>query len=114
MASVCLMSRCSSRLQYPLKFRWFYPAEIKPDWIWPRALVVYPEVRPVADWIRLELARGTYERIELDAVDRRWVEELGGMNLYFVYGDKIITQAHKRSAQRRYANASFGFFGDRA
>jgi len=27
----------------------------------------------------------------LDAVERRWVEELGGMNLYFVYGDRIVT-----------------------
>ncbi|HEX2174706.1 MAG TPA: branched-chain amino acid aminotransferase [Nocardioidaceae bacterium] len=28
----------------------------------------------------------------LDAVDRRWVEELGGMNLYFVYADgRIVT-----------------------
>ena len=48
------------------------PAQIKTDWIWPRTLVVYPEVRPVAEWIRLELAHGKYERIELDAVDRRW------------------------------------------
>ncbi|WP_037572571.1 branched-chain amino acid aminotransferase [Phaeacidiphilus oryzae] len=29
----------------------------------------------------------------LDAVERRWVEELGGMNLYFVYGDRIVTPA---------------------
>jgi branched-chain amino acid aminotransferase len=27
----------------------------------------------------------------LDAVEHKWVEELGGMNLYFVYGDRIIT-----------------------
>ncbi|NUK50217.1 branched-chain amino acid aminotransferase [Streptomyces lunaelactis] len=27
----------------------------------------------------------------LDAVEHKWVEELGGMNLYFVYGDKIVT-----------------------
>ncbi|MFE7774681.1 branched-chain amino acid aminotransferase [Streptomyces sp. NPDC057445] len=27
----------------------------------------------------------------LDAVEHKWVEELGGMNLYFVYGNKIIT-----------------------
>jgi branched-chain amino acid aminotransferase len=27
----------------------------------------------------------------LDAVERKWVEELGGMNLYFVYGDRIVT-----------------------
>ncbi|WP_406384209.1 branched-chain amino acid aminotransferase [Streptomyces sp. NBC_01618] len=29
----------------------------------------------------------------LDAVEHKWVEELGGMNLYFVYGNKIITPA---------------------
>jgi branched-chain amino acid aminotransferase len=27
----------------------------------------------------------------LDAVEHKWIEELGGMNLYFVYGDRIIT-----------------------
>ncbi|MDQ0774288.1 branched-chain amino acid aminotransferase [Streptomyces aurantiacus] len=27
----------------------------------------------------------------LDAVEHKWVEELGGMNLYFVYGDRIVT-----------------------
>ncbi|KPI01369.1 branched-chain amino acid aminotransferase [Actinobacteria bacterium OK074] len=29
----------------------------------------------------------------LDAVEHKWVEELGGMNLYFVYGDRIVTPA---------------------
>ncbi|GAA2462054.1 branched-chain amino acid aminotransferase [Streptomyces pulveraceus] len=29
----------------------------------------------------------------LDAVEHKWVEELGGMNLYFVYGNKIVTPA---------------------
>ncbi|MFD9222200.1 branched-chain amino acid aminotransferase [Streptomyces sp. NPDC060064] len=27
----------------------------------------------------------------LDAVEHKWVEELGGMNLYFVYGNRIVT-----------------------
>ncbi|MEU1281635.1 branched-chain amino acid aminotransferase [Streptomyces sp. NPDC005805] len=27
----------------------------------------------------------------LDAVEHKWVEELGGMNLYFVYEDRIVT-----------------------
>ncbi|MEU8822972.1 branched-chain amino acid aminotransferase [Streptomyces sp. NPDC048636] len=27
----------------------------------------------------------------LDAIERRWIEEMGGMNLYFVYGDRIVT-----------------------
>ncbi|MFB6815515.1 branched-chain amino acid aminotransferase [Streptomyces sp. NPDC056347] len=29
----------------------------------------------------------------LDAIEHKWVEELGGMNLYFVYGNKIVTPA---------------------
>ncbi|MEV0783147.1 branched-chain amino acid aminotransferase [Streptomyces sp. NPDC050423] len=29
----------------------------------------------------------------LDAVEHKWVEELGGMNLYFVYGNRIVTPA---------------------
>jgi branched-chain amino acid aminotransferase len=27
----------------------------------------------------------------LDAIERKWIEELGGMNLYFVYEDRIVT-----------------------
>lgn len=27
----------------------------------------------------------------LDAVEHKWIEELGGMNLYFVYGNRIVT-----------------------
>ncbi|MDQ4085334.1 MAG: branched-chain amino acid aminotransferase [Actinomycetota bacterium] len=38
------------------------------------------------------LANGCDQVAFLDAVDRRWVEELGGMNLYFVYADgRIVT-----------------------
>jgi branched-chain amino acid aminotransferase len=29
----------------------------------------------------------------LDAIERKWIEELGGMNLYFVYEDRIVTPA---------------------
>jgi branched-chain amino acid aminotransferase len=36
-------------------------------------------------------AKGCDQVCYLDAVEHKWVEELGGMNLYFVYGDKIIT-----------------------
>lgn len=36
-------------------------------------------------------AQGCAQVCYLDAVERKWVEELGGMNLYFVYDDKIIT-----------------------
>ncbi|MEU2021218.1 branched-chain amino acid aminotransferase [Streptomyces sp. NPDC016469] len=36
-------------------------------------------------------ARGCDQVAYLDAVEHTWVEELGGMNLYFVYGDKIVT-----------------------
>ncbi|MGH3354267.1 MAG: branched-chain amino acid aminotransferase, partial [Nocardioidaceae bacterium] len=38
------------------------------------------------------LANGCDQVAFLDAVERRWVEELGGMNLYFVYDDaRIVT-----------------------
>jgi branched-chain amino acid aminotransferase len=33
------------------------------------------------------IANGCDQVVYLDAVERRWVEELGGMNLYFVYDD---------------------------
>jgi branched-chain amino acid aminotransferase len=31
-------------------------------------------------------AQGCDQVVWLDAIERRWVEEMGGMNLYFVYG----------------------------
>ncbi len=38
------------------------------------------------------IANGCDQVAFLDAIDRRWVEELGGMNLYFVYDDgQIVT-----------------------
>lgn len=36
-------------------------------------------------------AKGCDQVCYLDAVEHRWIEELGGMNLYFVYGDRIVT-----------------------
>ncbi|MCM2576720.1 branched-chain amino acid aminotransferase [Streptomyces meridianus] len=36
-------------------------------------------------------AQGCDQVAYLDAVEHRWVEELGGMNLYFVYGNRIVT-----------------------
>ncbi|MEV1083537.1 branched-chain amino acid aminotransferase [Streptomyces sp. NPDC050211] len=38
-------------------------------------------------------AKGCDQVCYLDAVEHKWIEELGGMNLYFVYGDKIVTPA---------------------
>ncbi|MFE4172077.1 branched-chain amino acid aminotransferase [Streptomyces sp. NPDC056909] len=35
--------------------------------------------------------KGCEQVVYLDALEHRWVEELGGMNLYFVYGDRIVT-----------------------
>ncbi|MFJ6699146.1 branched-chain amino acid aminotransferase [Streptomyces sp. NPDC091272] len=35
--------------------------------------------------------KGCDQVVWLDAIDHKWVEEMGGMNLYFVYGDKIVT-----------------------
>jgi branched-chain amino acid aminotransferase len=36
---------------------------------------------------------GCDQVVWLDAFEHRWVEEMGGMNLYFVYGDRIVTPA---------------------
>lgn len=35
--------------------------------------------------------KGCDQVVWLDALEHKWVEEMGGMNLYFVYGDKIVT-----------------------
>ncbi|WP_069815053.1 branched-chain amino acid aminotransferase [Streptomyces sp. TP-A0874] len=35
--------------------------------------------------------QGCDQVVWLDALERRWIEEMGGMNLYFVYGDRIVT-----------------------
>ncbi|GAA1516069.1 branched-chain amino acid aminotransferase [Streptomyces albidochromogenes] len=37
--------------------------------------------------------KGCDQVVWLDALEHKWVEEMGGMNLYFVYGDKIVTPA---------------------
>jgi len=37
------------------------------------------------------IAQGCDQVVFLDAVERRWVEELGGMNLFFVFDDGSIT-----------------------
>jgi branched-chain amino acid aminotransferase len=34
---------------------------------------------------------GCDQVVWLDALEHRWVEEMGGMNLYFVYGDTLVT-----------------------
>jgi branched-chain amino acid aminotransferase len=36
-------------------------------------------------------AEGCDQVIWLDAVERKWIEEMGGMNLYFVKGNKVVT-----------------------
>ncbi|GAA0495332.1 branched-chain amino acid aminotransferase [Streptomyces sp. NPDC046215] len=35
--------------------------------------------------------KGCDQVVWLDAYERRWIEEMGGMNLYFVYGNRIMT-----------------------
>ncbi|KAF4405892.1 MULTISPECIES: branched-chain amino acid aminotransferase [Streptomyces] len=35
--------------------------------------------------------QGCDQVVWLDALERRWIEEMGGMNLYFVHGDRIVT-----------------------
>jgi branched-chain amino acid aminotransferase len=37
------------------------------------------------------IEHGCDQVVWLDAIERRWIEEMGGMNLYFVYGNKIVT-----------------------
>jgi len=50
------------------------PADgVTPDWIWPRHRTVdYQAERPAIEWVDRTLSRGGYERIELEATDRRW------------------------------------------
>jgi branched-chain amino acid aminotransferase len=36
-------------------------------------------------------ALGCQQVVWLDATERRWVEEMGGMNLFFVRGDEVVT-----------------------
>jgi branched-chain amino acid aminotransferase len=35
--------------------------------------------------------KGCDQVVWLDALEHTWVEEMGGMNLYFVYGDRVVT-----------------------
>ncbi|MEU2158658.1 branched-chain amino acid aminotransferase [Streptomyces sp. NPDC019396] len=81
----------------------YFPGGVKPVSIW----VSEDRVRAVPGGIGDAKTGGNYaasllaqaEAAEhgcpqvayLDAVEHRWVEELGGMNLYFVYEDKIVT-----------------------
>ncbi len=37
------------------------------------------------------VSMGCDQVVWLDAVERRWIEEMGGMNLYFVMGDHLVT-----------------------
>ena len=49
------------------------PAHVKPRWIWPRHRTkVFPAERAAVMWVEQELSGRTFERIELDAFDRRW------------------------------------------
>ncbi|MFD7440551.1 branched-chain amino acid aminotransferase [Streptomyces sp. NPDC059909] len=81
----------------------YFPGGVKPVSIW----LSEDRVRAVPGGIGFAKTGGNYaasllaqaEAAEkgcaqvayLDAVEHKWVEELGGMNLYFVYEDKIIT-----------------------
>src|SRR5579864_4892618 len=40
---------------------------------------------------RQAVEQGCDQVVWLDAAEHRWVEEMGGMNLFFVYRDKIVT-----------------------
>ncbi|WP_062435901.1 branched-chain amino acid aminotransferase [Herbidospora daliensis] len=42
---------------------------------------------------RQAVAEGCDQVVWLDAVEHRYVEEMGGMNLFFVFGDRLLTPA---------------------
>ncbi|MCG5214441.1 branched-chain amino acid aminotransferase [Streptosporangium sp. KLBMP 9127] len=42
---------------------------------------------------RQAVAQGCDQVVWLDAIEHRYVEEMGGMNLFFVYGDRLLTPA---------------------
>jgi hypothetical protein len=48
------------------------PADVAVEWVWPRHLGSYREVRAAEAWIDNALASGAYLPIDLPAVDRRW------------------------------------------
>jgi 4-amino-4-deoxy-L-arabinose transferase-like glycosyltransferase len=48
------------------------PVDVAADWLWPRHLGSYREVRAAEEWIDKELSNGTYAPIELPVSDRRW------------------------------------------
>jgi branched-chain amino acid aminotransferase len=37
------------------------------------------------------VSHGCRQVVWLDAAEHRWVEEMGGMNIFFVYGDRLVT-----------------------
>ncbi|GAA0376807.1 branched-chain amino acid aminotransferase [Microbispora corallina] len=42
---------------------------------------------------RQAVQEGCDQVVWLDAFEHRWVEEMGGMNLFFVFGDRLVTPA---------------------
>jgi branched-chain amino acid aminotransferase len=42
---------------------------------------------------REAVEQGCDQVVWLDAFEHRWVEEMGGMNLFFVFGDRLVTPA---------------------
>ena len=49
------------------------------------------------------LAHGCEQVVWLDAAEHRWVEEMGGMNLFFVYGSGSRAPDHDPGADRHAA-----------
>src|SRR5919112_2058234 len=83
----------------------FFPGEVKPVTVWlsdeyVRAAVGGTgEAKCAGNYAGSLLAQsqaaeqGCDQVVWLDAVERRWVEEMGGMNLFFVFGDRLLTPA---------------------
>jgi len=83
----------------------FFPGEVKPVTVWlseeyVRAAVGGTgEAKCAGNYAGSLLAQrqaaemGCDQVVWLDAVERRWVEEMGGMNLFFVRGSSLFTPA---------------------
>ncbi|MFF9146602.1 branched-chain amino acid aminotransferase [Streptomyces sp. NPDC014861] len=81
----------------------YFPAGVKPVAIWASEdrVRAFPggvgDAKTGGNYAASLLAqaeaaeKGCIQVAYLDAVEHKWVEELGGMNLYFVYGNKIVT-----------------------
>ena len=94
----------------------YFPSGIKPVTVWlsrglhpgrTRAAPARPSAaattRPRSPAQQQAVDNGCDQVVWLDAAERRWVEEMGGMNLFFVYGTGAGRQDHDPVADRHPA-----------